>query len=70
MRKLNKKIYIGAGYNTVSFGSGRKEFHPKKPMPSFETYLKETSDATIQQVNNPEFDEGVINIRKNTDEKE
>ncbi|MCP4520160.1 MAG: 3-ketoacyl-CoA thiolase [Cytophagales bacterium] len=60
MKKLRKKIYAAAGYNTTYFGSGRKEFHPKKPMPSFEEYLKETAQGTLSQVPNPIFDEGVI----------
>ncbi len=60
MRKLRKKIYFGAGYNTVYFGSGRKEFHPKQPMPTFETYLKEAAQGTLAQIPYPEFDEGVI----------
>jgi acetyl-CoA C-acetyltransferase len=60
MKPLRKKIYIAAGFNTVYFGSGRKEFDPSKPMRGFESYLKETADGTIAQVPHPEFDEGVI----------
>ena len=30
MKTLRKKIYAVAGYNTTYFGSGRKEFNPKK----------------------------------------
>ena len=60
MRGLRKKIYIGAAYNTMYFGSGRKEFNPKKPMPTFESYLTEAADGTCAQVANPDFDEGVI----------
>ncbi|MEO6095792.1 MAG: thiolase family protein [Fibrobacteria bacterium] len=60
MRKLRKKIYFGAGANTVCFGSGRKEFQPKQPMPGFETYLKEAAQGSLAQIPNPEFDEGVI----------
>ena len=30
---MNRKIYMAAGYNTISLGTGRKEFHPKKPRP-------------------------------------
>ncbi len=36
-----------AGYNTVSFGSGRKEFNPKKPMPGIEHYLAEAGRGTL-----------------------
>ncbi|MEI8346565.1 MAG: 3-ketoacyl-CoA thiolase [Pseudomonadota bacterium] len=60
MTTLGRKIYAAAGYNTVCFGSGRKEFNPKKPMPTFEAYLKETAEGTAQQVSTPEFDEGII----------
>lgn len=60
MKKFRKKIYVAAGYNTLFFGSGRKEFNPSKPMPSFETYLKETAEGTCSQVKSPDFDEGVI----------
>ena len=60
MRGLRKKIYIGAAYNTMYFGSGRKEFNPKKPMPTFESYLTEAAQGTCAQVANPDFDEGVI----------
>src|SRR4051794_31130284 len=60
MKKLRKKVYIGAGYTTVFFGSGRADFHPDKPMPSFERYLKESAAGTLAQIPNPEFDEGVM----------
>ena len=43
MPGLRKKVYVAAGYNTTFFGPGRKEFNPKKPMPGFETYLKDTA---------------------------
>lgn len=60
MRKPRKKIYFGAGFNTVCFGSGRKEFDPKRPMPGFESYLKQAAEGTLAQIPHPEFDEGVI----------
>lgn len=60
MKKLNRKIFATAAYNTIAFGSGRKEFHPKKPMPKLEEYLKESTEGTCEQVKNPDFDEGVI----------
>ncbi len=60
MRKPRKRIYFGAGFNTVYFGSGRKDFNPKLPMPGFETYLKQAAEGTLAQVPHPEFDEGVI----------
>lgn len=60
MRKPRKKVYIGAGFATNAFGTGRPEFHPKKPMPTFETYLGETAQGTLAQLPNPDFDEGVM----------
>ena len=60
MKKLRKRVFIGAGNTTVFFGSGRPEFHPKKPMPSFETYLKESAQGTLAQLGQADFDEGVI----------
>lgn len=43
------------------FGPGRKEFNPKKPMPSFETYLQETAEGTLAQIKVREaLDEGII----------
>src|SRR5690606_30012903 len=60
MRTLRKKVFFAAGHSTVFFGSGRPEFRPGKPMPSFETYLRESALGTLDQIPNPEFDEGVI----------
>lgn len=61
MSFFRKKIYACAGFNTISLGSGRKEFHPKKPRPGIEHYIKEAGLGTIDQIQNPEaIDEGVI----------
>jgi acetyl-CoA C-acetyltransferase len=60
MRAFRKKVYVAAGYNTVYFGPGRKEFDPSKPMRRFEEYLKETAQGTLGQLQNPQVDEGVI----------
>lgn len=57
---MRKNVYIGAGYNTIFFGSGRKEFSPNKPMPPFEQYLLETAKNSCNQINNPQIDEGFI----------
>jgi acetyl-CoA acetyltransferase len=48
--KLRKKVYMVAGYNTISMGSGRREFHPKKPRPGLEEYLKEAGQGVLQQI--------------------
>lgn len=60
MKKFRKKIYAAAGYNTVFFGSGRKDFDPSKPMRTFDEYLKETAQGTCEQVKKADFDEGII----------
>ena len=58
---FRKKIYACAGFYTVSLGTGRKEFHPKKPRPGIEHYIKEAGLGSISQINNPELiDEGII----------
>jgi len=48
--KLRKKIYMTAGYNTISLGTGRKEFHPKKARPGLEHYIKEAGTGTLAQI--------------------
>ena len=61
MSFFRKKIYACAGFYTISLGTGRKEFHPKKPRPGIEHYIKEAGLGTIEQIENPEnIDEGVI----------
>lgn len=60
MTSFRKKIYAAAGYNTVYFGAGRREFDPNKPMRGFESYLQETAEGTCKQVGQPKFDEGII----------
>lgn len=60
MKKFRKKIYAAAGYNTIFFGSGRGNFDPSRPMPTFDQYLAETARGTCDQVSNRSFDEGVI----------
>ncbi|MFO7888794.1 MAG: 3-ketoacyl-CoA thiolase [bacterium] len=61
MNSLRKPVFFAAASNTVSFGSGRKEFHPKKPRPGLEHYIKEAGKGVIEQINNAKnIDEGVI----------
>lgn len=60
MKKFRKKIYAAAGYNTIYFGSGRRNFNPTKPMLTFDQYLTETAKGTCEQVKNHDFDEGII----------
>ena len=59
--KMNKPVYLTAGYHTVFLGSGRKEFHPKKPRPDIEHYVIEAGKGAVAQINSAEnIDEGVI----------
>ena len=61
MKKLRKKIYMTAGYNTISLGTGRKEFNPKKSRPGLEHYLKEAGQATLKMIGGAEnVDESVV----------
>ena len=41
MTTNRKKVYMTAGYQTISLGTGRKEFNPKKPRPGLEEYIRE-----------------------------
>ncbi|MBW6491219.1 MAG: hypothetical protein K0B15_08520 [Lentimicrobium sp.] len=59
--KPHRKIYMIAGYNTVSMGTGRKEFNPKKERPGIEHYLKEAGQGTLMQMGGASHvDEGVV----------
>lgn len=61
MNKLRRKVYMTGGFNTVSMGTGRKEFHPKKPRPGLEHYIREAGRGTLAQVGGAgNVDEGVI----------
>ncbi|PIP53659.1 MAG: 3-ketoacyl-CoA thiolase, partial [Bacteroidetes bacterium CG23_combo_of_CG06-09_8_20_14_all_32_9] len=48
--KLRKSIYMVAGYNTISMGTGRKEFNPKKERPGLEEYMKEAGQAVLKHI--------------------
>jgi acetyl-CoA acetyltransferase len=50
MKKLRRKVYMTAGYNTISLGTGRKEFNPRKPRPGLEKYIKEAGEATLKAI--------------------
>lgn len=61
MNKLRRKIYLSAGYNTVSLGTGRSEFNPRRERPGLEHYLKEAGQQTLKQVGGAQnVDETVI----------
>jgi acetyl-CoA acetyltransferase len=61
MTKIRRKVYMVAGYNTISMGTGRKEFHPKKPRPDLEDYIKEAGQAVLKAIGGAKnVDETVI----------
>lgn len=61
MNKLRRKVFLAAGCNTVSMGSGRKEFHPKKPRPGLEDYIREAGQGVLKRIGGAaKVDEGVI----------
>jgi acetyl-CoA acetyltransferase len=61
MKKMQKKIYMAAGYNTISLGTGRKEFNPKKARPGLEHYISEAGKGTLAQIGGAKnVDESVI----------
>lgn len=50
-----------AGYNTISMGTGRKEFSPKKERPGLEEYIREAGQGTLKQIGGADkVDECVI----------
>jgi acetyl-CoA C-acetyltransferase len=61
MSKLRRKVYMAAGYNTISMGTGRKEFNPRVTRPGLEHYLKEAGQATLSKIGGASnVDEGVV----------
>ena len=50
MKKFRRKVYMVAGSNTISMGTGRKEFNPKNAMPGIEHYMKEAGRATLAKI--------------------
>lgn len=58
---MNRKVYMVAGYNTISLGTGRSEFNPKKTRPGLEHYIQEAGRATLKQIGGAKnVDESVI----------
>lgn len=61
MKSPRRKIYMLAGYNTVSMGTGRSEFNPKKGSRSLESYINEAGQAVLEKIGGADkVDEGVI----------
>lgn len=46
---MNRKIYMAAGYNTLSLGTGRKEFNPRAERPGLEHYIAEAGKGVLAQ---------------------
>lgn len=58
---MQKRLFLIAGYNTVSLGRGRKEFHPKKERPGLYFYMTEAGNATLEQIGGGQHvDESVV----------
>ncbi|MCU0293719.1 MAG: hypothetical protein MUF10_17340, partial [Thermoanaerobaculaceae bacterium] len=61
MKPLRKPVFLAAGAYTMSMGTGRKEFDPKKSRPGLEHYINEAVRAVLAQIPNPDLvEEGVI----------
>jgi acetyl-CoA C-acetyltransferase/acetyl-CoA acyltransferase len=61
MKKPSQKIYMAAGYNSISLGTGRKEFNPRTERPGLEHYMKEAGQGVIGQLGGAQnVDESVV----------
>ena len=61
MKKIQRQVYMAAGYNTISLGTGRKEFNPKKARPGLEEYIQEAGRGVLAQAGGGKnIDEGII----------
>jgi len=61
MKTMHKPVYLAAGAYTVSLGTGRPEFNPRKERPGLDHYLKESGAKTLAQISDPgAIDESVI----------
>jgi len=61
MSTMRRKVFMTAGYETISLGTGRREFNPKKPRPGLEEYIKEAGQGVLKQIGGGgRVDEGVI----------
>ena len=47
---MRRKVYVAAGAYTISLGSGRKEFHPRKPRPGIEHYIQEAGRSVVSRL--------------------
>ncbi|MGC8864456.1 MAG: thiolase C-terminal domain-containing protein [Bacteroidales bacterium] len=47
---MRRRVFMAAGYNTISLGTGRSEFNPRKPRPGIEHYMTEAGRATLEAI--------------------
>lgn len=45
---MRRRVFMAAGYNTISLGTGRSEFNPRKPRPGLEHYINEAGRETLK----------------------
>ncbi|MBP7149069.1 MAG: 3-ketoacyl-CoA thiolase [Acidobacteria bacterium] len=60
MKQLRRPVYFVSGHYTVSLGTGRKEFHPKKPRPGIEHYVAEAGKGALAGIDPRAVDQGVV----------
>jgi acetyl-CoA C-acetyltransferase/acetyl-CoA acyltransferase len=61
MKKMQRPVYLAAGAYTLSLGTGRPEFSPRKARPGLDHYIKEAGRGALAQISDPAaIDEGVI----------
>ncbi len=58
---MKKRVFITGGYNTISMGSGRKEFNPKRARAKLLDYIQEAGKASLEMVGGAKnVDEAII----------
>lgn len=61
MTSMRKRVFMLAGYNTVSMGSGRSAFKPSKSMPGLDYYIGSCGEGVLKQIDNAaDIDECVM----------
>ena len=61
MKKMRRRVFMAAGYNTIALGTGRKEFNPKAPRAGLEEYIKEAGSGALALAGGADkVDESVI----------
>lgn len=61
MKRMPKPVFLAAGATTVSLGTGRPEFSPKRPRPGLDETIREAGRQALAQIADPAaIDECVI----------